>query len=527
MARFHAQELKAHMRLLRIEEHSDEIHDVVSTPIFTEHVGKSLCDAHKTKSGYKKKALPQYGLLAGDISAGGEPNESVRLFYNVAAPSSVFICGSQGSGKSHTLATLLENCLVQSVANVLTRPLAGLVFHYDSVVSDAGGLPCEAAYLSSNKNVNVRVLCPPTNTATIKKIYSCFPNVSIQELRFCQDNLNTKRMLNLMVASPGQTGRMPLYLHTVMRVLRELRINQQRQGGVFNYQEFKNAMEAETLTKEQSVPLQQRLETLESFMVKQDTNVGGPANKKGENKWAGHSVEAQGSVDWKPVSGQLTVVDLSCPCVTAEQACSLFDICLSLFLEQNTDLGRVVALDESHKYMTETDESQVFTESLLSAIRLQRHNGTRIIISTQEPTISPGLLDLCSITIVHRFTSPVWLQVLRRHLAGASEIGGSKEPEANGGELQTSGQSRQVLPAPKRYPTIPGPELFSNIVQLRTGEAFLFSPSGMVDAIPRSQANISAAVDQSGWRPVFLGDGIMKVRIRNRITVDGGKSIIA
>lgn len=72
----------------------------------------------------------------------------------------------------------------------------------------------------------------------------------------------------------------------------------------------------------------------------------------------------------------------------------------------NTDLGRVVALDESHKYMTETDEDQVFTESLLSAIRLQRHNGTRIIISTQEPTISPGLLDLCSITIVHRFASP-------------------------------------------------------------------------------------------------------------------------
>lgn len=217
----------------------------------------------------------------------------------------------------------------------------------------------------------------------------------------------------------------------------------------------------------------------------------------------------------------------ACPCVTAEQACSLFDICLSLFLEQNTDLGRVVALDESHKYMAETDESQVFTESLLSAIRLQRHNGTRIIISTQEPTISPGLLDLCSITIVHRFTSPVWLQVLRRHLAGASEIGGCKEPEANGGELHTPGQSRQVLPAPKRYRTIPGPELFSNIVQLRTGEAFLFAPSGMVDAIPRSQSKISTAVDQSGWQPVFLGDGIMKVRIRNRITVDGGKSIIA
>ncbi|KAH6892950.1 hypothetical protein B0T10DRAFT_591751 [Thelonectria olida] len=224
MARFHAEELEAQMKLLHLEEHSEDIQDVISTPIFAEHVGKSLFDPHKTNFGSTKKVLPQYGLLAGDISTGKEPDESARLFHNVTAPSSVFICGSQGSGKSHTLAVLLENCLLQSVANVLTRPLAALVFHYNSFVSDAGGLPSEAAYLSSNKNVNVRVLCPPTNTATIKAIYSCLPNVSVQELRLSQDNLNTKRMLNLMVASPGQTGRMPLYLHTVVRVLRELRI---------------------------------------------------------------------------------------------------------------------------------------------------------------------------------------------------------------------------------------------------------------------------------------------------------------
>jgi hypothetical protein len=128
-----------------------------------------------------------------------------------------------------------------------------------------------------------------------KKIYSCLPNVSVQELRLSQDNLNTKRMLSLMVARPGQAGRMPLYLHTVMRVLRELRIRQQLQGGGFNYQEFKNAMRDERLTTEQSLPLQQRLDTLESFMVEQDTNARRPTNK------ARKSIEAHGSIDWKPV----------------------------------------------------------------------------------------------------------------------------------------------------------------------------------------------------------------------------------
>ncbi|EXK86527.1 hypothetical protein FOQG_09795 [Fusarium oxysporum f. sp. raphani 54005] len=509
MAVFHVHDLQAQMKLFYPPEHS-EVHDVISTPIFTDQVGKYL------KQHAPKKKAPQYGLLACDISNGSALNESSRLFYNVAAPSSVFICGSQGSGKSHTLATLLENCLMRSVANVLTRPLAGLVFHYDSFVSDSGGIPCEAACLSSNKKVSVRVLCPPTNTVTIKNIYACLPNVTVQELRFSQDDLNTKRMLNLMVAGPGQGEKMPLYLHTVMRILRELRIKQQQRGGGFNYQEFKNAMKAANLTKQQSAPLHQRLETLESFMVKQDAPAEGPKGKKGKGKAA---LKNQGKVDWTPVSGQLTIVDLSCPCVTAEQACSLFDICLSLFLEQKTDLGRVVALDESHKYMNNTNESSVFTESLLSAIRLQRHNGTRIIISTQEPTVSPNLLDLCSITIVHRFTSPVWLQVLRRHLAGASD---NDESGAKG--LETPNESEQ---GSKQYWTIPASEIFSNIVQLRTGEAFVFAPSAIVDAIPKTHAGASVAQKGGDWQPVFLGDGIIKVIVRNRITADGGKSIIA
>jgi hypothetical protein len=123
----------------------------------------------------------QYGLLAGDVGglslaneakANGEPAPDPRLFYNIAAPSSVFICGSQGSGKSHTLGCLLENCLVPSMANSLPRPLTGIVFHYDTFTSDTSGSACEAAYLSSAKGVSVRVLCAPTNVGHIK-VGSC------------------------------------------------------------------------------------------------------------------------------------------------------------------------------------------------------------------------------------------------------------------------------------------------------------------------------------------------------------------
>jgi hypothetical protein len=71
--------------------------------------------------------------------------------------------------------------------------------------------------------------------------------------------------------------------------------------------------------------------------------------------------------------------------------------------------------------MNSSIEARGFTETLLSAVRLQRHLGVRMVISTQEPTVSTSLLNLCSVTIVHRFTSPEWLRVLHKHLAGAAE----------------------------------------------------------------------------------------------------------
>ncbi|RSL52179.1 hypothetical protein CEP51_015103 [Fusarium floridanum] len=526
VSRFHDKAFEAHMELLSLNEKSEGLNDVYLAPMFMGHVGKHQVDLKRECSG-RANILDQYGLLGRDLSTNQASDEDPRVFHNVAAPTSTFICGSQGSGKSHTLATLLENCLVQSEANLLPRPLTGLVFHYDTFISDTGGLPCEAAHLSSHPGVQVRVLCPPTNVMNIKRIYSRMSNVSVQELRLGQADLNTKRMLDLMAVNSGQNARMPLYLHVVARVLRESRIQQQQRGGTFDYHGFKRALEAENLTESQSIPLQQRLETLESFMVKQVSSVGGFSTQGSKRKKSQAAAFGGESSDWTPVSGQLTVVDLSCPCVTPEMACSLFNVCLGLFLEQETSLGRVVALDESHKYMADNVESQAFTESLLSTIRLQRHLGVRVIISTQEPTISTRLLDLCSMTIVHRFTSPAWLQVLKRHLAGGFDLSEINETDGYEGQQQQQGAMGQTKNAKVVvYPAMSPLTLFSNIVQLRTGEALLFSPSAVVDAVQTACTSGTGGA-QAGWQAVLLGSGVMKVRVRDRITSDGGRSVMA
>lgn len=153
--------------------------------------------------------------------------------------------------------------------------------------------------------------------------------------------------------------------------------------------------------------------------------------------------------------------------------------------------------------MNASSEASTLTETLLATIRLQRHLGARIIISTQEPTISPALLDLSSVTIVHRFTSPEWLKALEGHLAGAASKLLRTDDNEDGGQ--------QISIATK---------VFSEIVKLRVGEALLFSPSAII-----AVDNGARKTGTDGLKR--LGAGFLKIRIRSRLTTDGGKSVMA
>lgn len=339
-------------------------------------------------------------------------------------------------------------------------------------------------------------------------------NVIIEPLRINQSDLTTKRMMDLMAVNPDD-GPMPLYLHAITRILRDLRIEQQQTNEHFNYLEFKQRVEDCAMTQAQLMPLTQRLDTLESFMPKSQTlKTGAAASRKKK------SSRAESGIDWSLRAGTLTIVDLSCPCVTSEGACALFNMCLSLFLEQKNSVGRVIALDEAHKYMNSATEATTLTQTLLSSIRLQRHLGTRVFISTQEPTISPALLDLCSITIVHRFSSPEWLRCLRQHLAALDKDNLDLDVESEGSERNSNGQK----------------EIFGQIVKLRVGEALLFAPSaivgvekkdavaGKIQSVFGMDAKVKSGEEVETRR---LGVGYLKIKIRARLTADGGKSVMA
>ena len=112
--------------------------------------------------------------------------------------------------------------------------------------------------------------------------------------------------------------------------------------------------------------------------------------------------------------------------------------------------------------MTPYAAANPFTNKLLQVVRQQSCFATHIVISTQDPTISPQLLDLCSITIVHRFTSPIWFRTLREHLASFQSLSESDQP------------------ASERTTTCSVTNMLAEIVDLEPGEALLFSPSAVI-----------------------------------------------
>ena len=125
-------------------------------------------------------------------------------------------------------------------------------------------------------------------------------------------------------------------------------------------------------------------------------------------------------------------------------------------------------------------------------IRQQRHLGTRVIVSTQEPTvraraetnlivqvIPSTILDLASLALVFGFTAPAWATHISAHLGGLA-LGAN--------------------------------QLYEQAVSLRPGEAIAFSPSAYV---------------QDGADAVRLGSGWLRIRTRKRVTMDGGVSVLA
>ncbi|KAJ7080294.1 hypothetical protein C8R44DRAFT_70625 [Mycena epipterygia] len=407
-------------------------HQLVTSPLLTYSALK-----------HRAEDFPSRGLLG--TSAGD------RIYLNTNAPSSAVICGVQGSGKSHTVSCLLESALLTDPrVGQLPEPLSALVFHFDT--QDAGR-PCEAAFLSSPTAhraalPQVTVLCSPSNVNRRRRAYGSLDRVRVEPLSLSEQDLTADRMLALMGCDNIET--MPLYMHTALLIIRNMGVD------AFSYIEFKRKIGLESLNPMQKAMIKLRLDLLDAFIH--------PGVRNIESYFA---------------AGGLVLVDLTDPFLDGLTATVLFDIVLGAFTQWQTVCGKLVVLDEAHKYLVNSDSARL-TQSVSNIIRLQRHLATRVIIATQEPTvIPPTILDLASIIICHRFSSPAWCAHLARHVSAGSESEG----------------------------------WYQQVMLLATGDALVFSPAAVI-------------TDERG-EVVFLGRDHLKLRVRPRLTLDGGASLLA
>ncbi|KAI0736127.1 hypothetical protein C8Q72DRAFT_872639 [Fomitopsis betulina] len=432
-----------------------EDHELQTAPVMTR-------GAYKTAGG--RAILPQRGLLGSVVE---------RLYLNTNAPFSALVCGVQGSGKSHTVSVMLESMLLRSSPNLGTvvKPLSGLAFHFGE-----GGpyaKPCEAAWVgkpaagSGVETPPVRVFVSKSSMKTMQEVYAPLGDVvTVEPLLFSQEELDAQAFLSMMAV--GHSDSVPLYMQTVLSILRDL-------GEDYTYRAFEDELH-ERKTKfnpAQLAGLEQRTALLEAFLDKRPL---------GEQRAAPSRFAA----------GQLTIIDLSDPFIDPTSACGLFEIITSLFVRARVDTGKVPVVDEAHKYLSPNRVTSGLTKELLSLIRQQRHQAMRIVISTQEPTVVPPvLLDLCSVALLHRFSSPTWWEHIVKHVSADIE---SKEA-------------------------------FDKVVNLQTGQAILLAPSGLGMSKEPIATGKSGAISAARTLRQF-GRRCVLIKTRLRVTMDGGASVL-
>lgn len=411
------------------------------------------------KVAISKSGPREYGLLGevfdvrdfstermADASDGGGDEEdashpghgSCHLALNVSEPFCLIAVGVQGSGKSHSIGTVIENCTVPAPGIVNIKvPMPTLVLHYD----DSAVNPCEVAsvalpavrlakWLKGTDKLDgetfktvfdrkkdddpklpaakrVVILASPSYIKQMTEKYRRMPRTDVRPLIFSWAKMTAKHLKVLMGVQPGDCQ---LYVSVFLQLLRDYQANDH----LPDFDDFKNQL----LTKlekspGQCSPLEQRFALLEPFLAESEFN------KKR------HSADVPRdpiSLEEITEAGTVIIADLTDPLLDPGAANGLFQVLLEQFrdipLTGPFEAGKLCVLDEAHKYMSgDKAKSGMLSASVVETVRQMRHYGQRIAISTQSPlTLPPEVLELSSIVLCHNFHSRDWYDYLRKKI---------------------------------------------------------------------------------------------------------------
>eukprot|EP00698_Gefionella_okellyi_P020587 TRINITY_DN6481_c0_g1_i1.p1 TRINITY_DN6481_c0_g1~~TRINITY_DN6481_c0_g1_i1.p1 ORF type:complete len:339 (+),score=68.10 TRINITY_DN6481_c0_g1_i1:922-1938(+) len=272
-----------------------------------------------------------------------------------------------------------------------------MICHYDTQSSAI----CESVTLVNALHdgaavQHVTVLVSASNFHERQHAYSAHKSVRVVPLLLPFQKLTTSQLMEIMNCSEGEQ----LYVAVIKDLIKEF-VQSSATGQLPPLHKFEELLVSAQFSTMQKGPLDQRLRLLHALVRESKRNA--PFSEHC------HDVFSL----FQP--GELVILDLSDPFLTMNEANSIFNIMLQTFRDMALACGKVIVLDEAHKYM-ETS-SNALANSVVSLVRQMRHTGIRVVISTQNPSVLPKeLLELVSVVVLHHFFSPSWFHYLQSML---------------------------------------------------------------------------------------------------------------
>jgi DNA helicase HerA-like ATPase len=335
---------------------------------------------------------PQYGIL------GRAGSQTVALDLNGCNTISLF--GVQGFGKSYTLGVIAEMASARNQGiNVLPSPLATVIFHFhksdayepEYVTAVAPNRKASeldrllAEYGAHGRGLEDVVLLSPEAKVELRR--KEYPGLTVQPIKFSSAELGAESWKFLL----GAYGNDSLYIRQLVAIMRR-----HRDGLTLNT--FRQEIQAAGLPTGAQRLAEDRIALAEPY-IDDDKRLGDLLRP-----------------------GRTVIVDLRDEWIEKDEALGLFVVMLRIFAAsryEGREFNKLVVFDEAHKYISESD----LIAQVVETIREMRHQATSVIIASQDPLSVPrAIIELTSVLILHRMSSPQWLKHLRSAITALEDV---------------------------------------------------------------------------------------------------------
>lgn len=356
----------------------------------------------------KNSDSPQYGII-GKMSSNGRV---IGMDLNECNTISLF--GVQGAGKSYTIGSITEMVLKQfSRVNKLPAPMASVIFHYSDSMDyapeftsmvypndEAGQLAkLKAEYGAEPGSIkDVVLLAPESQVETRKEEY---PDIDVHPIGFDSSELAVRDWMFLL----GAMGNDSTYIKELKQIMKACRYD-------MSLQNIRNGVaENSHMSTSQRSLAEQKLDFASEYIT--------DGNKLQQYL--------------KP--GRLIIVDLRDEFIEKDEALGLFVVMLNIFSSvmkvDGKAFNKFIVFDEAHKYMNDRE----LVGSITTAIREMRHKGVSIMIASQDPMSLPTeIIELSSIVVMHRFSSPAWVKHVQKAITPLQTLTATEMAALNSGE---------------------------------------------------------------------------------------------